>query len=85
MTKIGKFWPYSAELIPEDEIFFSENFLWAIFYADSKNGLKIVIFEFFVKMTKIPIFDFESLKLRKGRVSFHINIISSIFRVYAIT
>ena len=50
------------------------------------NGLKFVIFNFFVKMTKIQIFDFEPLKLRKVKAaSLHMNIISSTFRVYAIT
>ena len=49
------------------------------------NGLKLAFFDFWTKIQKIPIFDFERLYLRIGSDSFHMNIISFIFRVYAIT
>jgi hypothetical protein len=55
-------------LLGDGDINFSKFPNRVIFYADSEienlirsNGLKIVIFDFFVEMTEIPIFDFEAL------------------------
>ena len=73
--------------IPKDEDFLGGLFFMLIPNMESKikiplKGLKIVIFDFFKSYFWLWI---TIAQKRKDFISFHIYIISSIFRVYAIT
>ena len=74
-AKIGHFWAFKPIILPEDEKKNFEFFCWfrkknRKFDRISLYSRKIVIFVFFVTMTKIPIFDFETLWI--GSISFRI-------------